>query len=143
MAEVVEELHGKIVEAAEGNGQRAQLGRHVLEFSPLEEGLEADVGDQVVAVLASLGDQTGEKGRAQALVAGGSADHLHRAERREAQGDHFAGGGLLYASPLLGRFVETVAEAVGDPHGFPGIPPMIAAATQEGGGLQGVVFFRP
>jgi hypothetical protein len=143
MAEVIQELHQQVMEAAERDGQRAEFPRHVLEFSSLKEGLETDVRDQVVAVFSPLGDQIGQKGRMPQLTVGSRTDHLDRAEGGQLPGDYLARGRLLHVRPLFGGLIETVAEPVGDSHGIPGAPPMVATLAQQFGRFQGVVFFRP
>lgn len=97
------------MEAAEGDVQRTQFGSHLLKPPPSKEGLDADMGDQVVSVLAPFGNQAGQVRRPPELMVGTDTDDLHRLKRRQIQGDDVARSGLLHAGPFrLGRLVETV-----------------------------------
>ena len=93
--------------------------------------------------LPPLGTNAAKPGRALRLMVGGGTDHVYGMEAGQFQGDHLAADGFLHPHPLLGRLVETVAEAVGDSHVLPCGLPIVATLVEQGGGFQGVVFFRP
>ena len=119
------------------------VGPSGLQCSSVKEGLRADVGDQVEAVLAPFGNQRCQPGRASYLMVGGGTDYFPGLEGGQFQGDHLAADSFSDLRSLLGRLVEVVAEAGGDSQVLAGRLPIVVPLMEQGDDLQRVVFFRP